>query len=109
MTPGTAAGRVLVVDDDRAFRHAISTFLREAGHHLTEVPDGRAALAALSSEPFDVILLDIGLPGISGHEAAPVINMAARFLWSRGQRRIETQTMPAVPQTSQRVSSGRRV
>jgi DNA-binding response OmpR family regulator len=66
MTPGTAAGRVLVVDDDRAFRHAISTFLREAGHHLTEVPDGRAALSALTSEPFDVILLDIGLPGISG-------------------------------------------
>jgi DNA-binding response OmpR family regulator len=66
MTPTTARGRVLVVDDDRAFRHAISAFLREAGHRITEVPDGGAALAALAGEAFDVMLLDIGLPGISG-------------------------------------------
>jgi DNA-binding response OmpR family regulator len=61
-----AVGRVLVVEDDRAFRHAISTFLREAGHHITEVSDGGAALAALADQPFDVMLLDIGLPGING-------------------------------------------
>jgi CheY-like chemotaxis protein/anti-sigma regulatory factor (Ser/Thr protein kinase) len=66
MTPTAAVGRVLVVEDDRAFRHAISTFLREAGHHITEVSDGPAALTALAGQPFDVILLDIGLPGISG-------------------------------------------
>jgi CheY-like chemotaxis protein/anti-sigma regulatory factor (Ser/Thr protein kinase) len=66
MTPTAAVGRVLVVEDDRAFRHAISTFLREAGHHITEVSDGPAALAALTGQLFDVILLDIGLPGISG-------------------------------------------
>jgi CheY-like chemotaxis protein/anti-sigma regulatory factor (Ser/Thr protein kinase) len=66
MTPTAAVGRVLVVEDDRAFRHAISTFLGEAGHHITEVSDGPAALAALAGQLFDVILLDIGLPGISG-------------------------------------------
>ena len=66
MAPATASGHVLVVDDDRAFRHAISTFLREAGHHITEVSDGSAALAALADRPFDVVLLDIGLPRISG-------------------------------------------
>jgi DNA-binding response OmpR family regulator len=66
MAPTGTGGRVLVVEDDRAFRHAISTFLHEAGHRITEVADGRAALAALADQPFDVILLDIGLPGISG-------------------------------------------
>jgi CheY-like chemotaxis protein/anti-sigma regulatory factor (Ser/Thr protein kinase) len=66
MAPITATGRVLVVEDDRAFRHAISTFLREAGHQTTEVSDGPAALAAMADRPFDVVLLDIGLPGISG-------------------------------------------
>jgi CheY-like chemotaxis protein/anti-sigma regulatory factor (Ser/Thr protein kinase) len=66
MVPTTAGRRVLVVDDDRAFRHAISTFLRDAGHATTEVSDGPAALAALAASPFDVLLLDIGLPGMSG-------------------------------------------
>src|SRR5436190_4834415 len=60
------AGRILVVDDDRAFRHAIGTFLREAGHEITELSDGRTALATLADQPFDVLLLDIGLPDISG-------------------------------------------
>ena len=66
MAPANATARVLIVEDDRAFRHAISTFLREAGHQATEVADGRAALAALAVQPFDVMLLDIGLPGMSG-------------------------------------------
>jgi DNA-binding response OmpR family regulator len=66
MAPAVASGRVLVVEDDRAFRHAISTFLREAGHQIMEVSDGAAALAALAAQPFDVVLLDVGLPGISG-------------------------------------------
>ena len=68
MTPTAAGGRVLVVEDDRAFRHAISTFLREAGHDVTEVADGRTALAMLGGQPYDVMLLDIGLPDISGLE-----------------------------------------
>jgi CheY-like chemotaxis protein/anti-sigma regulatory factor (Ser/Thr protein kinase) len=66
MATANATGRVLVVEDDRAFRHAISTFLREAGHQTTEVADGRAALTALADQPYDIVLLDIGLPGISG-------------------------------------------
>jgi CheY-like chemotaxis protein/anti-sigma regulatory factor (Ser/Thr protein kinase) len=68
MTPTAAGARVLVVEDDRAFRHAISTFLREAGHDVTEVADGRTALAMLAGQPYDVMLLDIGLPDISGLE-----------------------------------------
>lgn len=68
MMPTAAGGRVLVVEDDRAFRHAISTFLRDAGHEVTEIADGRNALAALAGQPYDVMLLDIGLPDISGLE-----------------------------------------
>jgi len=66
MATANAIGRVLVVEDDRAFRHAISTFLREAGHQTTEVADGRAALTVLADQQYDIVLLDIGLPGISG-------------------------------------------
>src|SRR6187455_1538823 len=63
MTSGAIAkSRVLVVDDDRGFRHAIGTLLQEAGHLVVQAPDGRAALSALEGEAFDVVLLDVGLP-----------------------------------------------
>jgi len=67
MTSGAIAkSRVLVVDDDRGFRHAIGTLLQEAGHHVVQAADGQAALKALGGETFDVVLLDVGLPDMSG-------------------------------------------
>jgi DNA-binding response OmpR family regulator len=57
---------ILLVDDDRAFRHAIATLLTDAGHQVRQAPDGPEALSLLSREPFDLMLLDIGLPGMSG-------------------------------------------
>ena len=68
MTSSTPArGRILVVDDDRAIRHAMSTLLEGAGHLVVQAADGPAALAELGLPvPFDVMLLDVGLPGMSG-------------------------------------------
>ena len=67
MTSGAIAkSRVLVVDDDRGFRHAIATLLQGAGHFVVQAADGRAALDALGGETFDVVLLDVGLPDMSG-------------------------------------------
>ena len=62
----TARGRILVVDDDRAFRHLIGSLLEEAGHIVVQAADGPAALGELAHEAFDVMLLDVGLPGMSG-------------------------------------------
>lgn len=62
----TARGRILVVDDDRGFRHAIGTLLEEAGHLVVQAADGPGALGELAHEAFDVMLLDVGLPGMSG-------------------------------------------
>lgn len=67
MTSGTTArGRILVVDDDRGFRHAIATLLGDAGHDVVQATDGLAALDALARGAFDVLLLDVDLPGVSG-------------------------------------------
>ena len=67
MTPSTTArGRILVVDDDRGFRHAIGSLLQEAGHIVVQAADGPSALGELAHEAFDVMLLDVGLPGMSG-------------------------------------------
>jgi CheY-like chemotaxis protein len=58
--------RILVVDDDRALRHALSTLLAGAGHAVESAGDGPEALTLLLERPFDIVLLDIGLPTMSG-------------------------------------------
>jgi len=58
--------RILLVDDDRGLRHALSALLTEAGHVVETAGDGPDALALLSERAFDIVLLDIGLPSMSG-------------------------------------------
>jgi CheY-like chemotaxis protein len=58
--------RILLVDDDRGLRLALSTLLTEAGHEVAAAGDGPDALRLLGAGAFDVVLLDIGLPGMSG-------------------------------------------
>src|SRR4051794_29607098 len=62
--------RVLVVDDDPDATESLSILLGLWGHQARIATDGRAALAAVADEPPDVILLDLGLPGMSGWEVA---------------------------------------
>ena len=67
---GAGAARVLVVDDNEDAADTLTTFLEMIGMHTRAVHDGPAALpAALSFRP-DVVLLDIGLPGMNGYEVA---------------------------------------
>ena len=58
--------RILVVDDDRALRFVLSELLADAGHTVDQAADGREALRRLDAELFDIVLLDIGLPDLSG-------------------------------------------
>jgi diguanylate cyclase (GGDEF)-like protein len=60
------APRVLVVEDDEATRSALHALLADAGYGCDEARDGEAAVAAMRGGRFDLVLLDIGLPGISG-------------------------------------------
>ncbi len=65
-TIGAAARHVLVVDDDGALRHAISAMLAQAGYRTEQASDGPEALRKLQQQPVDLLLLDIGLPGMNG-------------------------------------------
>jgi DNA-binding response OmpR family regulator len=58
--------RILVVDDDRALSLALSTLLTDAGHDVETAGDGPDALALLRQRAFDIVLLDVGLPTMSG-------------------------------------------
>ena len=59
---------ILIVDDDAALRRALATALTDLGHTAAEAPDGEAALAWLSRQPADAILLDLRMPGMDGME-----------------------------------------
>lgn len=65
--------RVLVVDDEPAIRRLLRQTLERAGHNVIEAADARAALAAVSQDSPDAVLLDLGLPGRDGLELVPVI------------------------------------
>lgn len=62
--------RVLVIDDDQDTASLIATSLEERGHDVRFAHDGPSALAIASSFRPDVVLLDIGLPGMNGYEVA---------------------------------------
>ena len=60
--------RILVVDDEaRLTRHVIAA-LTEAGHDPVPAIDGETALGLLEAESFDLMVLDVGLPGMDGFE-----------------------------------------
>jgi PAS domain S-box-containing protein len=62
--------RVLVVDDNVTSAQSLELVLSLEGHEVQVVHDGPDALKALERRPFDVVLMDIGLPGMSGYDAA---------------------------------------
>ena len=60
--------RVLVVDDDAQMRTAVTNALRARGYEVLSANTGETALALTAEEDLDLVLLDLGLPGIEGHE-----------------------------------------
>lgn len=60
--------KVLIVDDEKPICDLIDMNLTEAGYHCTSVQDGLTALNRIESEKFDLILLDIMLPGVNGYD-----------------------------------------
>lgn len=78
--PATGRGRrtlrVLVVDDNRDAADALELLLARDGHQVAVCYDGAEALRRHRAEGHDVVLLDIGLPGVSGYEVARAIRTA---------------------------------
>lgn len=67
---GTAVRRILIADDNRDSAETLAALLRMEGHEVTSVHDGPVALSVFSEMKPDVVLLDIGMPGLTGYEVA---------------------------------------
>src|SRR5262245_50312505 len=61
--------RVLVIDDDHAVRAAIVTVLEHQGLEVIAVEDGHSGIEAIRGQKFDVIIVDIFMPGMDGLES----------------------------------------
>ena len=66
-------GRILVVDDEILNRVLLSTSLQESGYTVETAEDGRQALEILCARPFDIVLLDLVMPGMDGFQVCEQI------------------------------------
>jgi len=65
---------ILVVDDDPAVQATIKIVLERAGHGVVVAGDGRKGLAIFAAEAFDLLVLDIFMPGMDGLETMKLIH-----------------------------------
>jgi DNA-binding response OmpR family regulator len=61
-------GKILVVDDDREILDMLTDHLEDEGYAVSQAVDGEQALESVRSEPPDLVLLDVTMPGVSGLE-----------------------------------------
>jgi DNA-binding NtrC family response regulator len=70
---GSAAGSILVIDDEGGIRESLEVLLSLEGYSVKTAPDGEQGLRMLEMESFDLVLLDLALPGQSGIDLLPQI------------------------------------
>ncbi len=67
--------RVLVIDDDEQTRALVRHMLGGEGHEVVEAVDGADGLRLFGKDPPDVVLTDINMPGLDGHDVIEAIRM----------------------------------
>ena len=67
--------RILVAEDNAINQRLAEALLGRDGHTVTIVADGAAAVAAAASETFDIILMDVQMPGMNGFDATTAIRL----------------------------------
>ncbi|PYN12383.1 MAG: two-component system response regulator [Candidatus Rokuibacteriota bacterium] len=58
--------RILIADDEDSLRWVLEKGLRQAGYEVSSVKDGESAIRAFAAEPFDLVFLDVRMPGVDG-------------------------------------------
>lgn len=68
--------RVLLVEDDAMIAEAVSANLKDGGYAVDWVKNGAQVAAAAAAQPYDLMLLDLGLPGRDGLDVLSEIRVA---------------------------------
>jgi signal transduction histidine kinase/CheY-like chemotaxis protein len=71
--------RVVVVDDNRDAAESLADVVRMLGHEVEVAFDGESAIEAVRARPPDLVLCDIGLPGLSGYQVAEALRADRRL------------------------------
>lgn len=95
----SVAKRVLVVDDNSINRHLASTFIERLGYVVEQASDGPAALTKLVTSHYDIVFLDISMPGMSGEDVLAKIRADGCF----GNPRVIAYTAHALPEEKRRL------
>jgi CheY-like chemotaxis protein len=69
-----AVAKILIVDDDSAVQATIRLLLERAGHSVVVADDGRKGLAVFEAGDFDLLFLDIFMPGMDGLETMRLVH-----------------------------------
>jgi CheY-like chemotaxis protein/anti-sigma regulatory factor (Ser/Thr protein kinase) len=85
--------KVLIVDDDRAARHLLRKVLAGAGHTVAVAGDGKKALEQIRARRFDVMLLDLWMPRMTG------LDLLARIRTRKTRPRVIVMTSDDTPAT----------
>jgi two-component system cell cycle response regulator DivK len=72
-------GKILIVDDNQDSRELVIKILKGKGHKFCEAIDGEDALEKVAAEQPDLILMDISLPKIDGHEVTRQLKRDEKF------------------------------
>jgi two-component system, OmpR family, alkaline phosphatase synthesis response regulator PhoP len=70
----TLPGRILIIDDELTLRQTLARILQHAGFEVTTAENGEQGLAFLETTNFDLIYLDIRMPGLSGSEMLKLVH-----------------------------------
>jgi DNA-binding response OmpR family regulator len=71
-----AGARILIVEDEPQLRALLRLYLESEGHRVTDVGDGRSALAAFEADGADLVILDLMLPGLQGEAVLEALREA---------------------------------
>jgi signal transduction histidine kinase len=105
---GSGTLKVLIIDDDDTARYTVGSFAARAGTQVIEAENGMAGIARAQTTSPDIILLDMMMPGLGGHEvlqrlkgdaataSIPVVMVTSRFVNDEEKRQILTKAADVI-------------